>query len=120
MPTNILGTELRACCMNPMTGFYRDGYCRTGAGDSGLHTVCVEMTDEFLGFSAMRGNDLSTPVPEYSFPGLKAGDLWCLCVTRWVEAFEAGVAPRVNLEATHSSVIEFVDLADLQAHAISS
>ncbi len=119
MPTNILGSELRSCCRNPMTGFYRDGYCRTGAGDKGLHTVCVEVTDEFLAFSAMRGNDLSTPVPEFAFPGLKAGDLWCLCVTRWVEAFQAGMAPRVNLEATHSSVIEFVDLADLQAHAMS-
>ena len=118
MPTNVLGGPLRSCCRDPMTGFYRDGYCRTGPGDTGLHTVCAEMTEEFLDFSLVQGNDLLTPHPEYDFPGLKPGDRWCLCVTRWAEAFEADVAPRVDLEATHSSALEFVDLKDLQAHAI--
>jgi len=117
MKTNILGTPLKCCCKDPLTGYYRDGYCRTGPGDHGLHTVCAVMTDEFLQFSAMRGNDLVTPVPEYHFPGLVAGDRWCLCVSRWAEALEAGCAPLVDLEATHSSAIEFVDLADLKAHA---
>lgn len=117
MPTNVLGSELVCCCRTPLTGFYRDGYCRTGPGDVGLHTVCAVMTAEFLGFSLSRGNDLVTPRPEYAFPGLAPGDRWCLCVTRWVEAFEAGCAPPVVLEATHSSVSEFVDLADLRAHA---
>ena len=117
MPTNVLGTELQCCCREPLTGFYRDGYCRTGADDRGLHTVCAVMTDEFLEFSASAGNDLSTPMPEYGFPGLEAGDKWCLCVTRWKEAFEAGRAPTVVLEATHQSALEFVDLDDLRAHA---
>ncbi len=117
MPTNVLGGDLRCCCREPMTGFYRDGYCRTGPGDVGQHTVCAHMTAEFLAFSAKRGNDLSTPHPEWEFPGLKPGDRWCLCVMRWREALEAGVAPLVDLEATHSSAIEFVDLPDLQAHA---
>ncbi len=118
MPTNVLGGDLRACCHDPLTGFYRDGYCRTGPGDTGLHTVCAEMTDEFLNFSRAQGNDLLTPRPEYDFPGLKSGDKWCLCVTRWAEALEAGMAPRVDLAATHSSALEFVDLKDLQAHAV--
>jgi uncharacterized protein (DUF2237 family) len=101
-----------------MTGFFRDGCCNTGPGDVGLHLVCTVMTDEFLAFSKSRGNDLSTPWPPYGFPGLSAGDRWCLCVTRWREAFEAGVAPRVDLEATHISSLEFVDLEDLERHAI--
>jgi uncharacterized protein (DUF2237 family) len=117
MKTNVLGTALKCCCKNPLTGYYRDGYCRTGPGDHGLHTVCAVMTEEFLVFSRARGNDLTTPVPEYDFPGLVAGDKWCLCVSRWVEALEAGCAPQVDLEATHSSAVEFVDLADLKAHA---
>jgi uncharacterized protein len=116
-PTNVLGGKLECCCRNPITGFYRDGYCRTGPGDDGLHTVCAIMTDEFLEFSTERGNDLSTPVPEYDFPGLISGDRWCLCVTRWQEAFEAGCAPPVVLEATHISALEFVSLEDLRAHA---
>ncbi len=103
--------------MDPMTGFYRDGYCRTGAGDAGVHTVCVVMTEEFLRFSQEAGNDLSTPHPEWDFPGLKPGDQWCLCVSRWVEAFEADAAPRVVLEATHASALEWVTLDDLRAHA---
>lgn len=100
-----------------MTGFYRDGYCRTGPGDVGLHTVCAVMTAEFLEFSAARGNDLSTPRPEWGFPGLQPGDRWCLCVQRWVEACEAGLAPQIVLEATHSSAIEFVSMEDLLEHA---
>ncbi|HBP22456.1 MAG TPA: DUF2237 domain-containing protein [Planctomycetes bacterium] len=102
-----------------MTGFYRDGTCRTGPGDHGLHCVCAEVSAEFLEFSRARGNDLSTPRPEFAFPGLKPGDRWCLCVLRWKEAFEAGVAPKVHLEATHISTLEFVDLADLEAHRVS-
>lgn len=101
-----------------MTGFYRDGYCRTGAGDVGLHTVCVEVTEEFLLFSRAQGNDLTEPAPQWDFPGLQPGDRWCLCVTRWKEAFDAGVAPKVCLEATHSSAVEWVNLEDFQAHAV--
>ncbi len=101
-----------------MTGFYRDGYCRTGAGDTGLHTVCAVMTEECLEFSRDSGNDLTTPHPEWDFPGLKPGDKWCLCVTRWQDALEAGMAPQVDLTATHSSALEFVDLEQLQAHAV--
>jgi uncharacterized protein len=117
MPTNVLGTELRCCCKTPVTGFYRDGYCRTGPGDVGLHTVCARMTEEFLQFSLASGNDLVTPQPY--FPGLKQGDRWCLCVTRWKEALEAGVAPPVDLAATHSSAVEFVNLEELQAHSLA-
>ena len=115
---NVLGTELEDCSLDPMTGFFRDGCCNTGPEDVGLHTLCAEMTDEFLKFSKSRGNDLSTPNPMFQFPGLKAGDRWCLCVLRWKEAFEAGMAPRVNLRATHMSVLEFVDLEHLQEYAV--
>jgi uncharacterized protein len=117
VPTNVLGGELRCCCRNPLTGFYRDGHCRTGPGDSGLHTVCAQMTNEFLEFSYSRGNDLVTPQP--GFPGLKEGDRWCLCVTRWHEALEAGAAPPVDLHATHASTLEFVTLEELQSHALT-
>lgn len=103
-----------------MTGFYRDGFCRTGPGDVGLHTVCAVMTSEFLEFSLERGNDLITPVPAWNFPGLKPGDRWCLCVQRWKEAVDAGLAPPVVLESTHMSALEFVDLEVLQAHALPS
>ncbi len=116
--TNVLGGKLLPCCFSPMTGFYRDGYCRTGPGDYGLHTVCVEATAEFLAYSRAVGNDLSTPVPHYEFPGLQPGDRWCLCVTRWKEALEAGMAPNVVLSGTHISALEFVSLEDLQAHAV--
>lgn len=115
--TNVLGSELECCCAEPMTGFYRDGFCRTGPGDYGLHTVCAVMTADFLAFSARMGNDLSTPRPEMGFAGLEPGDRWCLCVSRWAEAHQAGYAPQVVLEACHNSALEFVDLADLQAHA---
>src|ERR1700722_19099884 len=99
--TNVLGGKLLPCCFSPMTGFYRDGYCRTGPGDHGLHTVCIEATADFLEFSREQGKDLSTHITEYGFPGLVPGDKWCLCVTRWKEAFEAGMAPDVFLSATH-------------------
>ena len=116
---NVLGGTLQSCSVSPMTGFFRTGCCDTGAEDLGLHIVCAEMTAEFLEFSRNRGNDLSTPVPEYGFPGLEPGDRWCLCVTRWKEALAAGMAPPVNLEATHMSSLEFVDLEDLQRHAVT-
>ncbi|NEP44691.1 MAG: DUF2237 domain-containing protein, partial [Okeania sp. SIO2H7] len=92
---NVLGGPLEVCCTSPMTGFYRDGFCRTGGGDYGSHVICAEVTAEFLEFTKSRGNDLSTPVPQYNFPGLKPGDRWCLCAARWQEAKEAGVAPPV-------------------------
>ncbi len=101
-----------------MTGFYRDGYCRTGPGDHGMHTVCVLVTEDFLQFSAAQGNDLSTPHPEFDFPGLNEGDRWCLCVTRWKDALDAGCAPQVVLEATHVSALEWVSLEELRAHAV--
>lgn len=116
---NVLGTTLESCSVDPMTGFFRDGCCRSGAEDLGLHLVCAQVTDEFLAFSKRKGNDLITPVPQYQFPGLKPGDRWCLCVLRWREALEAGVAPPVVLESTHISTLEFVDLDDLQAHAVT-
>ncbi|HBE67869.1 MAG TPA: DUF2237 domain-containing protein [Planctomycetaceae bacterium] len=117
MAKNVLGTELASCSTDPVTGFYRDGCCNTGAGDHGQHTVCAKVTDSFLEFSRRMGNDLSTPIPEYEFPGLSDGDQWCLCVLRWKEAYEAGVAPQVVLEATHMAALEFVDLEQLQQHA---
>lgn len=117
---NVLGGPLETCSLSPRTGFFRTGCCDTGADDLGLHIVCAEMTAEFLAFSQSRGNDLSTPVPEFDFPGLEPGDRWCLCVTRWKEALEAGRAPPVKLEATHMSALEFVDLEDLQRHAVPS
>ena len=116
-PSNVLGGPLKPCCSDPMTGFYRDGYCRTGPGDTGVHTVCAEMTDQFLEFSRSRGNDLSTPVPEYEFPGLVAGDRWCLCAARWKEAYDAGQAPRVVLESCHVSSLEFATLEELSEYA---
>lgn len=115
---NVLGTELRACCMNPIAGFYRNGRCDTGRDDVGLHLVCAEMTAEFLEFSSKQGNDLSTPNRENHFPGLVPGNRWCLCIERWKEAVEAGVAPPVVLEATHMSAIEFVTVDLLQDHAV--
>ena len=117
-PRNVFGGTLEACSIKPMTGFFRDGCCNTSAEDVGSHTVCVVMTDEFLRFSKSSGNDLSTPVPEYGFPGLKEGDRWCLCAPRWREAFEAGQAPRVVLRATHEGALAYCDLADLKRHAI--
>ena len=115
---NVLGEELQLCCTAPMTGFYRDGKCNTGPQDYGTHVVCAEMTDEFLQFTKSRGNDLSTPIPEYRFPGLKAGDKWCLCALRWREAMEAGVAPPVVLESTHRKALQYVRLEELEAHVL--
>lgn len=116
--TNVLGEPLRSCCTDPVTGFYRDGNCRTGGDDTGLHVICAQVTQEFLAFSLSRGNDLMTPVPEFEFPGLKPGDRWCLCVNRWKEAMDAGVAPPVVLESTHITALEFVTLRDLEQHAV--
>jgi len=118
-PTNVLGTPMVACSTDPLTGFYRDGCCNTGGDDMGVHTVCVVATDEFLAFSKQVGNDLSTPMPQYQFPGLKAGDRWCLCASRWQEAYEAGFAPPVVLEATHARSLEFCDLEGLRKNAVS-
>ncbi len=117
-PLNVLGTELVDCSRDPLTGFYRTGSCATGPEDLGHHLVCIRATAEFLTFSRSVGNDLSTPIPEYGFPGLKPGDQWCLCALRWQEAFEAGSAPPVVLEATHILTLEFVDLADLRKHGV--
>jgi len=117
---NVLGTPLQTCSIAPMTGFYRNGCCDTGGEDMGIHTVCTQVTAKFLAFSKSRGNDLSTPIPHYGFPGLKPGEQWCLCAQRWKEALEAGMAPPVVLEATHMATLEFVDLEDLQRHAVKS
>jgi len=115
---NVLGGELALCSTQPMTGFFRNGCCDTSRQDVGSHTVCVVMTAEFLAFSKASGNDLSTPMPEYGFPGLKPGDRWCLCAPRWQEAFEAGQAPHVVLRATESSALSYCSLAELKRHAI--
>lgn len=117
MAKNVLGTDLEPCGTDPITGFYRNGCCETGTDDVGMHVVCAVVTREFLDFSLSQGNDLMTPVPGYDFPGLQPGDRWCLCASRWLEALEAEVAPPVVLEATHASTLEWVALADLQAHA---
>jgi len=115
---NVFGEPLQACSINPMTGFFRNGCCDTSAEDSGSHTVCVVVTGEFLAFSRARGNDLSTPMPDFGFPGLKAGDRWCLCAPRWKEALDANQAPRVVLRATHEGALEYCSLAELKSHAI--
>jgi len=115
---NVLGGLLGSCSEKPMTGFFRDGCCNTGSEDFGSHTVCVLLTDDFLEFSKARGNDLSTPRPEFGFPGLKAGDRWCLCAARWREAFQAGKAPRVVLNSTNEACLLIVSLDDLKRHAI--
>jgi hypothetical protein len=115
---NVLGEPLEICSIQPMTGFYRDGCCNTGQEDVGSHTVCVVMTAEFLEFSKSRGNDLSTPVPKFGFPGLNPGDRWCLCAPRWQEAFEANQAPRVVLRATHEAALTYCGLADLKRLAV--
>ncbi len=116
--TNVLGGPLIACSLDPLTGFFRDGCCRTDEDDHGRHVICAVMTAEFLAFSVSRGNDLVTPIPEYRFPGLKPGDRWCLCALRWKEAFEAGAAPKVVLNATSMAALKFVKLEDLRTHAM--
>ena len=115
---NVFGEPLVSCSTEPLTGFYRSGCCDTGPEDRGLHVVCARLTAEFLEFSRRRGNDLTTPVPAFRFPGLKPGDRWCLCAARWQEAFLAGVAPPVVLAATHERALEIVSLADLKRHAL--
>ncbi|MFE8070023.1 DUF2237 domain-containing protein [Marinobacteraceae bacterium S3BR75-40.1] len=114
---NVLGEPLEACGKDPLTGFYRDGCCRTGPEDLGRHVVCAVMTADFLNFSREQGNDLSAPVPEFDFPGLRPGDRWCLCAARWQEALEAGSAPRVRLQATEAAALELCRLEDLKRHA---
>lgn len=114
---NVLGGPLLACSYAPLTGFFRDGCCKTGPEDLGTHVVCAKVTAEFLAFSAERGNDLSTPRPEYRFAGLKPGDRWCLCANRWLEALNAGVAPPVVLASTHQKVLKLISLTELTRHA---
>ena len=118
MIKNILGTNLEVCSLNPITGFTRSGCCETGPEDLGQHTLCAEVTDEFLQFSRLQGNDLMTPRPEFNFTGLKPGDRWCLCASRWLEALEEGIAPPVVLEATHEKALEIIDLAELKYHQL--
>ena len=118
MIKNILGTNLEVCSLNPITGFTRSGCCETGPEDLGQHTLCAEVTDEFLQFSKLQGNDLMTPRPEFNFTGLKPGDRWCLCASRWLEALEEGLAPPVILEATHEKALEIIDLAELKYHQL--
>lgn len=113
---NVLGDKLEVCCTSPVTGFYRNGRCDTGPNDNGVHVVCAQVTEDFLSFTKKRGNDLSTP--SHGFPGLKSGDRWCLCASRWQEALAAGVAPPVSLAATHVSALEYVSLEDLKKHAL--
>ena len=118
IPRNVLGGLLQTCSDTPLTGFYRDGCCNVGDDDLGVHSTCVHLTADFLDFSKARGNDLSTPRPEFGFPGLKAGDRWCLCAARWVEAFNAGKAPMLVLSATHEAMLEYAPLDVLKKHAI--
>ena len=117
MEKNVFGEPLEICCANPLTGYFRDGFCKTVLHDKGTHTVCAIMTDEFLRFSVSRGNDLITPIPHYQFPGLKEDDRWCLCVSRWIEAEKAGKAPKLILEATHEKTLEYAELELLVKYA---
>ena len=117
---NVLGDELEPCSYDPLTGYYRTGCCENRGDDPGFHVVCVVCTDDFLTFSKNVGNDLSTPMPQHNFPGLKAGDQWCLCASRWQEAFMAGKAPKVRLAATHVSALEYCALSDLREHAVDA
>jgi len=120
MEKNVFGEPLQMCCTKPMTGYFRDGVCRTISEDAGTHTVCAIMTNDFLAFSALRGNDLVTPMPYYEFPGLKEGDKWCLCVSRWIEAEKEGKAPKVILEATHEKTLEHTTIDTLIKHAFKT
>lgn len=120
MSTNIFGNNIKICSTEPLTGFYRDGCCHTGEDDLGVHTVCARVTEEFLEFSKEQGNDLSTPKPDFHFPGLKPGDKWCLCASRWYEAYEAGVAPLIDLEATNEKTLEIIPMSVLIEYAEKS
>ncbi|HEY3743676.1 MAG TPA: DUF2237 domain-containing protein [Bryobacteraceae bacterium] len=115
---NVLGGVLQTCCTSPLTGFYRNGRCDTDAEDAGVHSVCIKVTDDFLAFSLAHGNDLVTPRPQWNFPGLQAGDCWCLCAARWKEALDAGVAPKVRLAATHEATLQYVTIDELIQYAI--
>lgn len=117
---NVLGTNLKPCSQDPVTGYYRDGYCNCGPEDPGQHLICALMDADFLSYSKDRGNDLSTPRPEFGFVGLKPGDRWCLCLARWIEALKAGKAPRLDLESTHADVLEFVPLETLREYALEA
>ena len=116
---NVIGTNLEICCGSPMTGWFRNGKCETEPKDRGVHVICAEMTEEFLEFSKSRGNDLTTPAPQFGFPGLKAGDRWCLCASRWKEALDAGVAPPVVLQSTEESALQYVSLNELKQYALN-
>lgn len=118
MATNVLGEPLQCCCTQPLTGFYRDGYCRTGDMDTGRHVICAQVTEAFLAFTFSMGNDLTTPRPEFRFPGLQPGDKWCLCALRWKEALLAGMAPPVYLRCTHERALQYVTLEQLRQHAL--
>ncbi|NQV33548.1 MAG: DUF2237 domain-containing protein [Phycisphaeraceae bacterium] len=120
MAGNVLGTQLKSCCLDPVTGFYRNGVCDTGFEDKGMHIVCARVTQDFLEFARSCGNDLISPAPEYNFPGLQEGDQWCVCLGTVLEAIKAGKAPQIILEATHISALEFVDLEVLQMYAVDS
>ena len=120
MEKNVFGEPLQICCTSPMTGYFRDGSCKTISEDTGTHTVCAVVTDEFLIFSAAQGNDLITPIPYYEFPGLKEGDRWCLCVTRWIQAEKAGKAPNLILEATHEKTLEYTSLDLIVKYAFNT
>ena len=115
---NVFGKTLIACCNDPMTGFYRDGYCRTSKIDTGTHVVCAVMTTDFLNYTQSKGNDLSTPIPAYNFPGLHPGDKWCLCINRWLEAEKAGVAPLIDLDATGQRALEYTSIHVLKTYAL--
>ena len=117
---NVLGGDLIPCSTDPLTGYYRNGCCENRGNDPGFHVVCCQVTEAFLDFSVAAGNDLVTPMPEYGFPGLRPGDQWCVCAARWAKALEAGAACPVILASTHLSALEFVDLADLRAHALTA
>lgn len=119
MELNVLNKPLKICCTSPVTGYFRDGFCKTRNDDYGTHTVCAVVTKDFLSYSASKGNDLITPIPYYNFPGLKPGDKWCLCVSRWLEAEKAGVAPFLILEATHVKTLQYTSLEVLKKYAFS-
>ena len=118
LPKNVLGGPLRACCTEPITGFYRTGFCEIGPEDLGVHAVCIVATDDFLTFSKSAGNDLSTPRPEFNFPGIKEGDKWCLCASRWAEAYDNGMAPQLVLSATHEGMLDYVPIEVLRQYAV--